>query len=54
MWFVHTGLARVYSSQGKFDNAVKEMKLAVTAAPDNQKSYYGLVRQLDAKEDINQ
>jgi tetratricopeptide (TPR) repeat protein len=54
-WFVHTGLARIYSSQGKFDDAAREMKLAVTAAPDNQKSYLdGMVRQLNAKQDINQ
>ena len=54
VWFVHTGLARVYSSQGKFDDAAKEMKMAVATAPDNQKSYLdGMVRQLEAKQDIN-
>lgn len=54
MWFVHTGLARVYSSQGKFDEAAKEMKLAIAAAPDSQKSYLdGMLRQLEAKQDIN-
>jgi len=54
-WFVHTGLARMYSAQGKFDDAAKEMKLALAAAPDNQKSYLdGLMRQLEAKQDINQ
>jgi tetratricopeptide (TPR) repeat protein len=53
-WFVHSGLARVYCAQGKFDDAVKEMKLAMAAAPDNQKSYLdGLVKQLEAKQDIN-
>jgi tetratricopeptide (TPR) repeat protein len=53
-WFVHAGLARVYSSQGKFDDAVKEMKLAISVAPDNQKTYLdGLVTQLQAKRDIN-
>jgi len=25
LWFTHTGLARVYSSEGKFDDAAKEM-----------------------------
>jgi tetratricopeptide (TPR) repeat protein len=55
VWFVHTGLARVYSSQGKFDDAVKEMKMAVAAAPDSQKSYLdGMTSQLEAKQDINQ
>ena len=54
-WFVHTGLARIYSSQGKFDDAAKEMKLAGAAAPDNQKSYLdGLEKRLEAKQDINQ
>jgi tetratricopeptide (TPR) repeat protein len=53
-WFVHTGLARIYSSQSKFDDAAREMKLAVAAAPDSQKSYLdGLVKQLEAKQDIN-
>ena len=46
-WFVHSGLARIYSSQGKFDDAAKEMKLALAGAPDNQKSYVdGLVNRL--------
>jgi Protein of unknown function (DUF2911)/Tetratricopeptide repeat len=53
-WFVHTGLARMYSAQGNFDDATKEMKLALAAAPDSQKSYLdGLVKQLEAKQDIN-
>ena len=53
-WFVHTGMARIYSSQGKFDDAVKEMNLALAAAPDGQKSYVeGLVKRLQAKQDIN-
>ena len=38
MWFVHSGLARIYCSQGKFDDAAKEMKVALAGAPDNQKS----------------
>lgn len=54
-WFVHSGLARMYCAQGKFDDAAKEMKLALAGAPDNQKSYVdGLVRRLEAKQDINQ
>src|SRR5438445_5259939 len=32
-WFVHTGLARMYCAPGKFDDATKEIKLAVSAAP---------------------
>jgi hypothetical protein len=54
LWFVHTGLARIYSSESKFDNAAAEMKLAVAAAPDSQKGYLdGMVSQLEAKQAIN-
>ena len=54
-WFVHTGLARMYSAQSKFDDATKEMKLSVAAAPDDQKTYLdGLEKRLEAKQDINQ
>lgn len=54
MWFVHTGLARMYCSEGKFDDATKEMKLALAGAPDSQKTYVdGLVKKLEAKQDIN-
>lgn len=53
-WFVHTGLARMYSAQSKFDDATKEMKLAMAAAPDDQKVYLdGLVKRLESKQDIN-
>src|SRR5438876_6119044 len=53
-WFVHSGMARMYCAQGKFDDAAKEMKVALAGAPENQKSYVdGLVRQLEAKQDIN-
>jgi tetratricopeptide (TPR) repeat protein len=53
-WFVHSGLARIYCSEGKFDDAAKEMKLALAGAPDNQKTYVdGLVKKLEAKQDIN-
>jgi tetratricopeptide (TPR) repeat protein len=54
-WVVHTGMARVYCGSGDFDKAVKEMKLAVDGATDKQQKTYleGLVRRLEAKEDIN-
>lgn len=53
-WFVHTGMARVYCGQGNFNDAVKEMKLALAAAPDGQKTYVeSLVKRLQAKQDIN-
>ena len=53
-WTSHVGMARVYSAQGDFDNAVKEIKVALTAAPDSNKAnleHY--VKRLQAKEDIN-
>jgi Protein of unknown function (DUF2911)/Coatomer epsilon subunit len=54
-WFVHSGLARMYCAQGKFDDATKEMKVALVGAPDNQKTYVdGLVKKLESKQDINQ
>jgi len=54
-WYVHSGLARIYCSQGKFDDAAKEMKVALAGAPDNQKVYVdGLVKKLESKQDINQ
>ncbi len=53
-WTSHVGLARVYSAQGDFDNAVKEMRMALTAAPDsNRPNLEGYVKKLQAKEDIN-
>jgi Protein of unknown function (DUF2911) len=53
-WFIHSGLARMYCSQGKFDDAAKEMKLALAGAPENQKTYVqGLVQKLETKQDIN-
>ncbi len=54
-WFVHTGLARMYSAQSKFDDAAKEMKLAMAAAPADQQVYLGgLEKRLESKQDINQ
>lgn len=53
-WTTHMGLARVYSSQGDFDNAVKEVKLSLTTAPDNNKANLeNYVKRLQNKEDIN-
>ncbi len=53
-WFVHSGMARVYTAQGDYDNAVKEMKLAAASAPENAKlAVEGLVKRLEKKEDIN-
>ena len=53
-WTSHMGLARVYSSQGDFDNAVKEVKLSLAGAPDSNKANLeGYVKRLQNKEDIN-
>jgi tetratricopeptide (TPR) repeat protein len=53
-WFVHSGMARIYSAQGDYDSAVKEMKVAAASAPDNAKSSVeGLVKRLENKQDIN-
>jgi len=54
MWFTHTGLARIYCSQGKFDDAAKEMKLSLASAPESQKTYLdGLGKKLESRQDIN-
>jgi Protein of unknown function (DUF2911)/Tetratricopeptide repeat len=53
-WTSHVGLARVYSSQGNFDGAVKEMQLALATAPDSNKANLeNYVKRLQSKEDIN-
>lgn len=53
-WTSHLGLARVYSAQGDFDNAVKEVKSSLVGAPDaNKSALEGLVKRLENKEDIN-
>jgi tetratricopeptide (TPR) repeat protein len=53
-WFVHDGLARAYSAQGKFDDAGKEMRLALAGAPQGRKSHLQLlITQLGAKQDIS-
>ena len=54
LWFVHSGLARIDSSEGKFDDAAKEMQIAADGAPAGQKSaFQGLVKRLQDKQDIN-
>jgi hypothetical protein len=53
-WTSHLGLARVYSAQGDFENAVKEAKISLAGAPDSNKSNLeNYVKRLEAKEDIN-
>jgi tetratricopeptide (TPR) repeat protein len=54
-WTSHVGLARVYSSQGDFDNAVKEMQAALPGAPDdaNKSNLQNYIKRLQSKDDIN-
>jgi tetratricopeptide (TPR) repeat protein len=53
-WVVHVGMARMYSAQGNFPDAVKEMNVAVAGAPDGQKQpLQAFAKRLEAKEDIN-
>jgi Protein of unknown function (DUF2911) len=54
LWFTHSGMARVYSSQGDFTNAVKEMKVAEAGAPEQNKPFIeSFIKRLEAKDDIN-
>jgi len=54
-WTSHVGLARVYSGQGDFDKAVKEMQAALTGVPDdaNKSNLEKYVKRLQSKDDIN-
>ena len=53
-WITHLGSARVASGSGNFDVAVKEMKLSVAAAPDQNKTFLQpMLKRLENKEDIN-
>lgn len=53
-WTTHLGLARVYSAQGDFPNAVKELKLSFNGAPDSNKpALETYAKRLEAKDDIN-
>lgn len=53
-WTSHVGLARVYSSQGDFDKAVKEVQTALVTAPDSNKANLeNYVKRLQSKDDIN-
>jgi tetratricopeptide (TPR) repeat protein len=54
-WTSHVGLARVYSGQGDFDKAVKEIQSALPGVPDeaNKTRLEGYVKRLQSKDDIN-
>jgi tetratricopeptide (TPR) repeat protein len=53
-WITHEGLARLYSAEGDFADAQKEMKVAVASAPAAQQADLDtLIKRLSAKQDIN-
>ena len=54
-WLTHVGLARVYSGQGQYDQAIKEMQAALLGVPDetNKSRIVNYVKRLQSKEDIN-
>jgi tetratricopeptide (TPR) repeat protein len=54
VWFVYMGLAPAQSAQGRFPEATKNAKEALSRAPEAQKKYLqGLVDKLEARKDIN-
>jgi len=53
--YSYAGLARVAVGAGNYDEAIKQMKLAKDAAPEDAKSQIqGLINRLEKKENINQ
>jgi hypothetical protein len=53
-WVAHNEAARIAVAHGDFERAIKEMKLAVSLAPENLKAaHMDLVRRLQNHEDIN-
>jgi len=53
-WISHIGMARIASASGNFDEAAKQMKLAIASAPDQQKTFLQpMLKRLEAKDDIN-
>jgi hypothetical protein len=54
-WPVNWGLARGYSAAGKYPEALKYAKLALTQAPDdaNKKNVEGGIKKLEQGQDIN-
>jgi tetratricopeptide (TPR) repeat protein len=54
IWFTHVGLARMYSAQGNFPEAIKEAKTALSLANDQQKPQCeALIKRLEAGQDVN-
>jgi len=54
-WQAHEGLARLYSAQRKFAEALKEAKTAIAAAPDNEKGdLHAMEAKLAAGKGVNE
>ncbi len=54
VWYVYVGLARAQSAAGRYPEAAKNAKEALSRAPEAQKKYLqGLVDKLQAGKDIN-
>ena len=54
-WPTHVGLMRAYAATGDNKKALAEAKLALAQAPDagNKKNLEGLIKKLEAGQDIN-
>jgi TolA-binding protein len=53
-WLTYAGMGRIACSQGDYTKATEDMKLALSTAPDvGKSSVEGLIKRLEAKEDIN-
>jgi tetratricopeptide (TPR) repeat protein len=53
-WISHLALARISSNTGDFPKAAKEMTLAISGAPEQNKPFLEpLLKRLEAKDDIN-
>jgi len=53
-WVVHVGLSRMYSAQGDFAGALKEMNAALASAPEGQKPpLQAFTKRLEEKSDID-
>lgn len=53
-WVIHNGLARAYSAEGKYPEAIAELKLAIANAPEPQKVFMaGFIKKLEAGQDFN-
>jgi tetratricopeptide (TPR) repeat protein len=53
-WLTYAGMGRIACSEGNYAKATENMKLALSVAPDlGRSSVEGLIKRLEAKEDIN-